>query len=331
MTARNSSHLAGEGEGLFDGLITKELSAVKTDFQATQTFGTACPKADKQWHLFSWRIAKRKCHCFGVLAEAVPITVHGNTEASFEPWSLKPDNSAVKSAPRTARKFLNSDAHQGGYSVAQISQVPVMSSRPNERPRKTVKHYDNGEPHFLTFSCYRRLPILSKDRSREWFVDALGEARALHGFHLWAWVIMPEHVHLLIWQPFSRISTDSKSTQGRIRGILSSIKRPVGERAIEYLREFVPDYLRSLTVINANRTYHRFWQSGSGYDEIVSDPSALHAVVEYVHHNPVRRGLVNRPEEWPWSSAREWSGLGDSAMKIDRTLPDKLEIPWSSR
>ena len=43
----------GEGEGLFERAITKELSAVKTDFLATPTFGTACPKADKQWHLFS--------------------------------------------------------------------------------------------------------------------------------------------------------------------------------------------------------------------------------------------------------------------------------------
>ena len=46
-----------------------------------------------------------------------------------------------------------------------------MSLDPGLPPRRKVKHYDNGEPHFLTFSCYRRLPLLSKDRTRQWFVE----------------------------------------------------------------------------------------------------------------------------------------------------------------
>ncbi len=194
--------------------------------------------------------------------------------------------------------------------------------------RKKVKHYDDGEPHFLTFSCYRRMPLLSKDRSRQWFVEALEDARSVHGFHLWAWVIMPEHVHLLLWPPFHLISPDAHSTRGRICGILSSIKRPVGEKAIEYLSLHSPDFLRRLTVTNASRTYHRFWQAGSGFDENVSEPSSLHALAEYIHLNPVRRGLVARAEDWPWSSARDWMGLSDVPLQVDRTLPATLDIPW---
>lgn len=60
-------------------------------------------------------------------------------------------------------------------------------------------HYDYDESHWLTFSCYRRLPLLSKDQSRQWFVEAMKDARKSHGFHLWAWVIMPEHVHVAGW------------------------------------------------------------------------------------------------------------------------------------
>ena len=194
--------------------------------------------------------------------------------------------------------------------------------------RKKVKHYDNGEPHFLTFSCYRRMPLLSKDRSRQWFIETLDEARSVHGFHLWAWVVMPEHVHVLLWPPYHLLSADPQSTRGRVSGILSSIKRPVGERAVEYLSQHSPDFLQRLTVTNANRTYHRFWQAGSGHDENVSEPTALHALVEYIHLNPVRRGLVTRAEEWPWSSARDWMGLPDVMLKVDRTLPATLDIPW---
>jgi REP-associated tyrosine transposase len=205
-----------------------------------------------------------------------------------------------------------------------------MSMDPDQPPRKKVKHYDNGEPHFLTFSCYRCLPLLSKDRTRQWFVEALEEARAVHGFQLWAWVIMPEHVHVLLWPPFHLISSDPRSTRGRISGILSSIKRPVGEKAVSYLSEHSPDFLKRLTVTNATRTYHRFWQAGSGHDENVSEPSALHALVEYIHLNPVRRGLVTRPEDWPWSSTRDWLRLPNAILNVDRTLPATLDIPWTS-
>jgi putative transposase len=206
-----------------------------------------------------------------------------------------------------------------------------MSMDSNRPPRKKVKHYDNGEPHFLTFSCYHRLKLLSKDQSRQWFVDALNDARIKHGFHLWAWVIMPEHVHVLLWPPFDLISPDPGCMQGRIEGILTSLKRPVGIKAIEFLRNQCPEYLTHLTVVNAKRTYHRFWQAGSGHDENVSAPESLHALVDYVHLNPVRRGLVDRSEDWPWSSARDWLRLLSSHLKVDRTIPDTLDTPWKNR
>lgn len=197
---------------------------------------------------------------------------------------------------------------------------------------KRVRHYDNGEPHFLTFSRFHRLPLLSKDRTRQWLVEAIDEARAKHRFHLWAWVIMPEHVHLLIWPPASEIDPSPTSTMGKTSGVLADIKRPVGRKAIQYLEEHSPEYLSRLTVHNENRTYRRFWQAGTGFDENVSDVGALHEIIAYIHENPVRRGLVRRAEEWKWSSARDWSGRDPNPIiRIDRTLPSSLEIPWSNK
>ena len=197
---------------------------------------------------------------------------------------------------------------------------------PNLGHRKLVKHHDNGEPHFLTFSCHWRLPLLSKDRTREWLVEAIDDARREHGFHLWAWVVMPEHVHLLIWPPIARITPHS--TRGRTSGILADIKRPVARKAVDFLQEHDPEFLERLTVHNRNRTYRRFWQPGSGYDENVNDVDALHEIIEYIHENPVRRGLVTRAEDWPWSSARDWLGLPHALpFRVDRTLPSRIVFP----
>lgn len=203
---------------------------------------------------------------------------------------------------------------------------------PNFGHRKLVTHVDNGEPHFLTFSCYGRLPLLSKDRTRLWFVEALEEARQSHKFHLWAWVIMPEHIHLLIWPPPAFMDADPAGNQGKTAGILADIKRPVGRKAIRYLSEKAPKFLERLTVRNRGRTYRRFWQAGTGYDESISEVGALHEVIEYIHLNPVRRGLVARPEDWEWSSARDWLGMAMKAKcLVDRTLPTALDIPWKRR
>jgi putative transposase len=185
--------------------------------------------------------------------------------------------------------------------------------------RKRVKHYDNGDARFLTFSCHNRMPLLSKPRTCQWFVDAMNDARTMHGFELWAWVIMPEHVHLLVLPNRVAVST-----------ILADIKRPVAQKAIAYLAEHHPNFLERITVRNKNRTYRRFWQAGPGYDENLDDPSALYEVATYIHENPVRRGLVARPGAWQWSSARDWEGDAVGILcPVDRTMPAALELPIS--
>jgi putative transposase len=189
-----------------------------------------------------------------------------------------------------------------------------------DRRRKTVRHYDPpGDAHFLTFSCFQRLPLLSKDRTQQWFIESLENARTKHYFQLWAWVVMPEHVHLLIYP----------GAGSAIKSILADIKRPVGQRAIAFLLERKSSFLDRLTVRNKNRMYRRFWQVGPGQDHNVYEPDTAHRLVEYIHNNPVRRGLVSRSEDWYWCSARDWLGETDVPIKVDRTLPVKLKIPSS--
>jgi putative transposase len=180
--------------------------------------------------------------------------------------------------------------------------------------RKRIKHFDKDlDAHFLTFSCYHRLPLLSKDRTREWLVEAINKARTKHQFDLWAWVIMPEHVHLLILPKVRGYKTSK---------ILASIKKPVGYKAIQYLKAHAPKFLERLTVRNENRVYHHFWQVGPGVDNNLYEPESIHAAIAYIHENPVRRGLVERPDQWIWSSARDWSQADVQVpLRVDRTVP----------
>src|SRR6202790_262214 len=66
---------------------------------------------------------------------------------------------------------------------------------------KLIRHYGRGQLHFITFTFYRRLPLLRSVRARNVFVRMLGEVSDRHGFSLVGYVVMPEHIHLLISEP----------------------------------------------------------------------------------------------------------------------------------
>ncbi len=157
-----------------------------------------------------------------------------------------------------------------------------------------------GHAHELTFSCYRRLPLLSSDRTRTWLVDSINTARIDLQFDVWAWVFMSEHAHLLV-RP--------RPAEYDIAKIRKATKEPVGRKAMRYLRQYRPDWLPKLGRRRGSRYEYSFWTSGGGYDRNITDAKALTSSLEYIHLNPVREGFVDRAEEWPWSSAA-WFVLG---------------------
>ena len=158
------------------------------------------------------------------------------------------------------------------------------------RVRKLRRAFsDPGHAHELTFSCHQRLPMLAKDRTRTWFLESLDAARHRWDSDLWAYVIMPEHVHPLLFPRFDVYA---------ISDILKAIKQAVARRATEWLRANDRRFLERLKVTRpGGRTEYRFWQQGGGYDRNIVNPRAAWGSVDYLHLNPVRRGLVETPTE----------------------------------
>ncbi|QDT38344.1 REP-associated tyrosine transposase [Stratiformator vulcanicus] len=173
-----------------------------------------------------------------------------------------------------------------------------------------------GHAHELTFSCFRRLPLLSRDRTRLWLAESIDAARNRLKFHLWAYVFMPEHVHLIV-KPL-----ELDYDMGSIR---TAIKSPISKRAIDWLEEHRPDWLSKLTVTKGGRIERRFWQKGPGYDRNITESTTLLKMIEYIHANPVRRGLVERPADWKWSSASELIEDQSGPLRVDRVPPDWLD------
>lgn len=184
--------------------------------------------------------------------------------------------------------------------------------------RKLCRRFNEpGHAHALTFSCFQQRPSLSKDRSRQWFIDALSQARDKFAFHLWAYVIMPEHVHVLLMPTQEGYS---------INCILLSIKQPVARRSVNWVRRIAPGFLKSMEDRQPNGSVHyRFWQRGGGYDRNVTTDETVWSELQYIHANPVRRGLCSHLADWPWSSALEYENPDSGLLPIDReSLPTRV-------
>ena len=178
--------------------------------------------------------------------------------------------------------------------------------------KRRRRYDDDGSPRELTFSCFRRYRFLSTDRTRTWFVEALEETRHKWPIDLWAYVIMPEHVHLLV------APREAGVPVGRFVG---DVKEKVARVAIAWLQEHSPEWTARITVTEADKTRRRFWQPGGGYDRNIDHLRTLQSMIDYIHANPVRRGLAERAVEWDWSSARWYAGMSPVRLEMDRTLP----------
>jgi len=177
-------------------------------------------------------------------------------------------------------------------------------------PRKTrVAWNEPGHAHFVTFSCFQRLPLLTRDRTRRWVVEAMEDTRRRLDVAIWAYVIMPEHVHVLLYP---------RRAAYEMRQVLVALKRPVSDAAREHLERIGKgSWIDRLTVRYPSRTVFRFWQPGGGFDHNVFRERTVPQVIEYIHNNPVRRGLADDSLEWKWSSARFWAGHLDAPIRMD--------------
>jgi putative transposase len=183
--------------------------------------------------------------------------------------------------------------------------------------RKTIEHFD--EPfhvHELTFSCFQRRPLLTNDSIRLEVCRAIDRAIESKAYRLFAFVLMPEHVHLIV-QPRREASSTAD--------LLRAIKRPSSFRIKALSLERSPSLVRELTVSQGGVETFRCWQQGPGFDRNLIHPKAIVAAIDYVHANPVKRGLCERAVDWEWSSARAFMTPEE---KRKPELPKLSPVPY---
>jgi putative transposase len=153
------------------------------------------------------------------------------------------------------------------------------------------RRYGQRHLHFITYSCYQRRALLGTARKRDAFLKILDEVRTRYEFLLVGYVVMPEHIHLLISEP--KIGTPST--------VMQILKQRVS-RALRKKKRSNPNQMHLWLGAPSNET-RSFWQRRF-YDFNVWSKQKRIEKLNYMHMNPVKRGLVTDPKLWPWSSYR---------------------------
>jgi putative transposase len=150
--------------------------------------------------------------------------------------------------------------------------------------RRRIKHFDDPyEAHLYTFTTYNRHNAFRDESPCRMLSASIMKARQLHGFHLWAYVFMPDHIHLLIYYPMENYSSAS---------VLRSIKQPVSQQYFRWLRTMKLNEADAYRA-TGKKPELKFWQEGPGHDENI------------------------RNAQHPWSSVHAWNGGVNSIVTLD--------------
>ncbi len=153
---------------------------------------------------------------------------------------------------------------------------------------KGLKRYQQAHDlHFITFSCYRRQPLLATPDARRHFEQTLERIRQWYGLYVSGYVVMPEHVHLLLSEPE--------------RGSLAV--------ALQMLKQIVSQKL-------GRRNHGPFWQTRYCDFNVWTKEKRVEKL-RYMHRNPVKRRLVEKPEDWEWSSFRHYATGVEGVVEIE--------------
>ena len=162
--------------------------------------------------------------------------------------------------------------------------------------------------YFVTSTIVEWLPIFTSKKYFDIIIQSFHFCKDHKGLRLYAFVILDNNFHLVVFAP-------------KLSETLSSLKKYSAHQIIEQLQKDNKDWLLNQLAYYKKRhktkSTHQVWQEGF-HPQLITHRDMLVQKIEYIHYNPVKRGLVDLPEHWRYSSARNYSNEDHSIIRIDK-------------
>ncbi len=161
------------------------------------------------------------------------------------------------------------------------------------------RYYLPNSIYFITTTTKDRRPIFHQEKNIHLLLETIGRVQTTYPFQMLAYCILPDHLHLLL-QPKDQYSVSQ---------IMHSLKR-----------NFTLNYKRTLGLIAPQHLWQgRFW------DHLIRSEKDLTVHLDYIHYNPVKHGLVQRPEDHPYSSYGSWLKQGYYERGWGHSIPRTMK------
>lgn len=172
---------------------------------------------------------------------------------------------------------------------------------------------DSYQPHFVTFSVVNWVDALSRPQYKDIVVNSLKYCIDNKGLRLHAWVIMSNHVHLII-----------SSEENKLEGIMRDLKRNTSKELLEAIsnnpkesrKSWMMWLFKSAGEANSNNKIYQFWEQDN-HPVMLTDKEMLDQRLNYIHDNPVRAGIVYEQHHYVYSSGTDYSGNREGLLPIE--------------
>ena len=161
--------------------------------------------------------------------------------------------------------------------------------------------------HFVTYATVGWIDLFTRNEYRTILIDSLKHCMANKGLDVCAWCIMTNHVHLIV---SSRDKTLDSIMRDHKRHTSVALRTTIEKEVAESRREWIMGLFCRVGSGNSNNGGFQLWQQHNRPIELYSRDVIMQKL-NYIHSNPVKAGFVEKAEDWLWSSARAYAGMGD--------------------
>ena len=176
--------------------------------------------------------------------------------------------------------------------------------------RSSYKVVESNGIYFVSSTIIEWIPIFTSEKYFRIIIDSLNFCKTEKDLKLFCYVIMDNHFHLIVSHP-------------KLSDVMRSLKGYTADRILDELKndnykwkfDLMKFYKKKYKITN-----YQIWQEGF-HPQMISSVEVLNQKIEYIHYNPVKRGFVNNPQDWKYSSVnnKDW----DDSIIIEL---DELEI-----
>lgn len=178
---------------------------------------------------------------------------------------------------------------------------------------RKYKIRDQDKFYFVTFTVVQWLDVFTRQEYRDIFLESIRFCQKNKGLDVCAYVIMSSHVHMVV----------GRHGEESLEGIIRDIKKFTSRKIIEAIRENPQESRRELLLWlferagqhNTNNTHFQFWQQNNQPIELGTDEK-VDRIVNYIHENPVKAGIVCSPEEYLYSSAKNYANMPEKLIDV---------------